>query len=239
MSGQSAAIADFWNAAASSFDEEPDHGLRADSTRGAWADLLRSCMPAPPAEVLDVGCGTGSLSLLLAQAGHRVTGVDLSSEMIEKARAKLAAARAEARLLVGDAARPPTGGRLFDVVLCRHLVWTLPDPEATLRRWVGLLREGGRLVLVEGQWRREAGEGGEAGESARPYVAGAGADALPWLGGISAADLAACVRPLVADLRVESLSGIPELWGGPVADERYIVIGEIASAPMRSRTARW
>jgi 2-polyprenyl-3-methyl-5-hydroxy-6-metoxy-1,4-benzoquinol methylase len=42
--------------------------------------------------VLDVGCGTGSLSALLAAAGHRVTGVDLAPRMIEQARAKLAAA---------------------------------------------------------------------------------------------------------------------------------------------------
>jgi ubiquinone/menaquinone biosynthesis C-methylase UbiE len=219
MSDHTDAIAEYWNAAASSYDEEPDHGLRADGTRAAWTALLRSCVPAPPAEVLDVGCGTGSLSLLLAQAGHRVTGVDLSSAMIEQARAKLASAQVEATFLVGDADAPPTDGRQLDVVLCRHLVWTLPDPEAALRRWVGLLRPGGRLVLIEGRWRGP-------GEITAPYAAGTGT--LPWLGGISAADLAARVRPLVADLRIEPLSAIPELWGGPVADERYSLIGEIA-----------
>lgn len=214
-----AAIADYWNAAAASFDEEPDHGLRADATRVAWAGLLRSWVPAPPAEVLDVGCGTGSLSLLLAQDGHRVTGVDLSPGMIGQARAKFAAARAEGRFLVGDAAVPPTGGARFDVVVCRHLIWTLPDPEAALREWTGRLRPGGRLVLVEGRW-------GQAGESATPYADGAAT--LPWQAGVSAADLAACVRPLVAELRVEPLSGMAELWGGSVTDERYALIGELA-----------
>ncbi|MGP3984210.1 class I SAM-dependent methyltransferase [Streptomyces sp. KR80] len=219
MADLSAAIADYWDAAAASFDEEPDHGLRADRTRAAWESLIRECLPDAPVDVLDVGCGTGSLSLLLAEAGHRVTGVDLSAEMIEKARAKFAAADLESRFLVGDASVPPTGDETFDVVLCRHLVWTLPDPVAALGEWVARLPPGGRLVLIEGRWR-------EATQDSTPYVSGA--DVLPWQGGVSATDLAAYVRPLVADLRVLPLNEDPRLWGGPVVDERYAVVAEIA-----------
>jgi SAM-dependent methyltransferase len=43
------------------------------------------------------------------------------------------------------------GERRFDVV-ARHLLWTLPDPAAALRRWIGLLRPRGHLVFVEGRW---------------------------------------------------------------------------------------
>ncbi|NUK04785.1 class I SAM-dependent methyltransferase [Streptomyces lunaelactis] len=212
----SAAITDYWDAAASAFDDEPDHGLRADETRNAWAGLLHSWVPSGPLDVLDAGCGTGSLSLLLAEAGHRVTGVDLAPRMIDEARAKLTAAGLAARFLVGDAANPPTGDQRFDVLLSRHLVWTLPDPEAALREWVTRLRPGGRLVLIEGRWR-------EAGQQGVPYVPEA--ESLPWNGGIGAEALAATVRPLVADVRVEPLSGNPHLWGGPVTDERYALIG--------------
>lgn len=218
MTDPAASITDYWDAAASAFDDEPDHGLRAGPTRAAWARLLGSWLPSHPVDVLDAGCGTGSLSLLLAEAGHRVTGVDLAPRMVEQARTKLAAAGHGARFLVGDAAIPPTGDRRFDVLLSRHLVWTLPDPEAALREWVTRLRPGGRLVLVEGRWR-------EAGQKGVPYVPEAAS--LPWNGGIGAAELAAAVRPLVADLRVEPLSGDPHLWGGPVTDERYALIAEI------------
>jgi SAM-dependent methyltransferase len=138
--------------------------------------------------------------------------------MVDQARAKLAAAGLTARFLVGDAAIPPTGDRRFDVLLSRHLVWTLPDPEAALREWVSRLRPGGRLVLVEGRWR-------EAGQKGVPYVPEAAS--LPWNGGIGAAELAAAVRPLVAEVRVEPLSGDPQLWGGPVTDERYALIAEV------------
>ncbi|MET7333970.1 class I SAM-dependent methyltransferase [Nonomuraea sp. NPDC005650] len=212
MSDLTTAITGYWDTAAPTFDEEPDHGLRAERTRAAWDRRLRAWISPDPVDVLDVGCGTGSLSGLLAAAGHRVTGVDVAPRMIEQARAKLSSAGLAGRFLVGDAAAPPTGEDRFDVVLCRHLVWTLPAPEAALREWTGRLRPSGRLVLVEGRWR----------ETGAPYVEGAGS--LPWNGGLSAADLAAAVRPLVSDLRVEPLSDDADLWGGPVHDERYAII---------------
>ncbi|MFF8271822.1 class I SAM-dependent methyltransferase [Streptomyces sp. NPDC016562] len=218
MTDRTASITAYWDAAAAAFDDEPDHGLRADNTRAAWARLLYSLMPTDPVDVLDIGCGTGSVSLLLAEAGHRPTGVDLAPRMVEQARTKFETAGLAGRFLVGDAMKPPTGKQRFDVVLSRHLVWTLPDPEAALREWVTRLRPGGRLLLVEGRWR-------EAGQRNVPYVAGA--ESLPWNGGISAEDLAAAMRPLVAAVRIEPLGSDPDLWGGPVDDERYALIADV------------
>ncbi|WP_225795599.1 class I SAM-dependent methyltransferase [Streptomyces aculeolatus] len=214
----STAIGAYWDGQAAVFDDEADHGLRDDATRAAWAARLESWIGRPAADVLDVGCGTGSLTCLLAAAGHRVTGVDLAPRMVERARAKAAAAGLEARLFVGDAAVPPTGDDRFDVVLSRHLVWTLPEPEAALREWVARLRPGGVLVLVEGRW-------GAAAPVAEPY--GAGTGVLPWSGGVGAEALAGAVRPLVADVRVEDLGGDEQLWGRPVTDERYVLMGRV------------
>jgi len=205
-------IAGFWDAAAASFDAEPDHGLRDPAVREAWARRMEAWLPAPPADVLEPGCGTGSLALLAAEAGHRVVGVDLSPRMVGLARAKL---RGQAAVVLAcDAADPPVGAQRFDAVLVRHLVWTLPDPHAALRRWVSLLRPGGRLVLVEGRW---------GGAASPPYVAGA--ECLPWSAGVAAATLAEAVRPLVARHRVEPLDD-PALWGRPVEDERYALVAE-------------
>ncbi|GEK21899.1 class I SAM-dependent methyltransferase [Cellulomonas xylanilytica] len=207
-------IARYWDAAAAGFDDEPDHGLRDPATRAAWASRLAGWLPSGPWDVLDLGCGTGSLSALLAQVGHRVTGVDVSPQMIERARTKLADAGLPATFVVGDAADPP--GDPVDVVLVRHLVWTLPDPRAALARWVGLLRPAGTLVLVEGRWATGDGD---------PYVTDA--PPLPWGGGVTAAELAATVAPLVSGLRVELLGDDDALWGGPVTDERYALVARL------------
>ncbi|QGV78013.1 class I SAM-dependent methyltransferase [Streptomyces ficellus] len=139
--------------------------------------------------------------------------------MVERARAKCAAAGFAGRFLIGDAGELPREGEVFGVVLARHLVWTLPEPEAALRAWVGRVRPGGRLVLVEGRWR-------EADRDDVPYVAGA--EALPWRGGIGADDLAAAVRPLVGGpVRVQRLDGERDLWGGAVTGERYALIARV------------
>ncbi|MEU6539888.1 class I SAM-dependent methyltransferase [Streptomyces sp. NPDC047000] len=190
-----------WDAEAAGFDDEPDHGLRDPEVRAAWARRLRGWLPARPADVLDLGCGTGSLSLLAAEQGHRVTGVDRSPAMVERARTKLAGR--DAAFLVGDAAAPPVGEQRYDVVLVRHVLWTLPAPARVLRQWRALLRPGGRLVLIEGVW-------GTAGPVGIP------ADLLTGL-----------LEPLAGELRVERLSDDPLLWGREVTDERYAVVAVV------------
>ncbi|MFF6782201.1 methyltransferase domain-containing protein [Streptomyces sp. NPDC012510] len=187
-----------WDAEAATFDDEPDHGLRDPVVREAWAARLRDWLPPHASDVLDLGCGTGSLSLLAAEQGHRVTGIDASPAMVALARGK--AAGRPAVFLVGDASAPPVGEERFDVVLVRHVLWALPDPGRVLRRWCGLLRPGGRLVLVEGVWG-----------TISPV-------------GIPADRLYELVAPLVSDAVVEWLGDNSPLWGKEVEDERYAVL---------------
>jgi SAM-dependent methyltransferase len=184
-----------WDAEAEAFDEAADHGLRDPAVRAAWRSLLVSLVPAPPAQVAELGCGTGTLSLLLADEGHAVDGVDFSPAMVTRARAK-AEGRRNVRFVVGDAAAPALDRAAYDVVLCRHVLWALPDPAAALRRWVDLLAPGGRLVLVEGRWFNGAG--------------------------LSAAET---VRLVEATGRPAELTLLPEpaYWGREITDERYVV----------------
>ncbi len=188
---------DQWNAQAAEFDDEPDHGLRDPEVREAWRALLRETLPAPPARVLDLGCGTGTLSELVAAEGYDAVGVDFSPAMIERAMAKRGSAGRPV-YLVGDAARPPVTGP-FDVVLCRHVLWALPDQEAVLRRWSRLLTDRGRLVLIEGHW-----------------ATGAGLTAAEVLARLAQANRRGIVRHLPE----------ADYWGRAITDERYLVISQ-------------
>jgi ubiquinone/menaquinone biosynthesis C-methylase UbiE len=187
----------FWDDQVASFDDEPDHGLRDPAVREAWRLLLRSVLPARPAHIADLGCGTGSLAVLLAEDGHQVIGIDLSARMIAAAIGKASEARVAATFRQGDASFPELDASSFDAVVVRHLTWALPAPDDALRRWTTLLRAGGRLVLIEGRWSTGAG--------------------------ITARQLADIVRPIIPDVEVRPLTD-QALWGAPIIDERYVLI---------------
>jgi SAM-dependent methyltransferase len=188
--------AEAWDAASTTFDLSADHELRSPRVRAAWTGLLARILPEPMSRVADLGCGTGSLTLLAADLGHRVDGVDFSPRMIALARLK-AGGRAGVTFSLGDAASPALQPNHYDVVLCRHVLWALPDRAAALTTWTGLLRPAGKLVLVEGKWSTGAG--------------------------LSAAETAALLRQAGHDLVLEHLTD-PDYWGGPITDERYVAV---------------
>jgi SAM-dependent methyltransferase len=183
-----------WDAEADAFDLEPDHGMLRPETREAWWTLLESLLPKAPARVADLGCGTGTVSVLLAEHGYEVTGIDLSPRMIDRARAKAQSAGLGMRFEVGNAGEPELEPGAFDVVFARHVVWALPDPTAALQRWAALLAPGGRFVFVEGFWSTGAGLRADA--------------------------LHALVAPVMRDVEVTPLPD-PTLWGKVLDDERY------------------
>jgi ubiquinone/menaquinone biosynthesis C-methylase UbiE len=109
--------------------------------------------------------------VLLAECGAEVVGIDLSPGMVEQAGRKARLAGQAVEFLVGDASDPELPNGSVDVVLSRHLLWTLGDPVAALSRWARLLTTRGRLVLIEGRWFH-----------APPTAAGG--HGLPWDGGL-------------------------------------------------------
>lgn len=186
----------YWSRLAGTYDEEADHGLGPDDVRRAWRDRLTGWLPAERSDVADLGCGTGSLAVLAAEQGHRVTGVDFADAMIERAQEKAYDAGVKVRFVVGDASTPPLVPNSVDVVLVRHVLWALPDPATAVAAWSTALRPGGRFVLVEGTWSTGAG--------------------LP------SADVVALLAPHAEDVVAERLDD-PVLWGQEIDDERYVV----------------
>jgi len=188
----------YWNDEAPNFDDEPDHGLRDLIVYEAWVSLLKTWLPAAPSTLLDIGCGTGSLSVVLAGLGYEVTGVDLSPSMITFAKAKALTKGLDVEFTIMDAAFPGLAPRQFNAIICRHLLWALPQPDNVLQRWTRLLKQNGTLVLVEGFW--------EAG------------------GGLHLDEVRKILPSSFTGVTIENLSDHPDLWGKHVPDERYVII---------------
>jgi ubiquinone/menaquinone biosynthesis C-methylase UbiE len=146
------AITKRWDDSSVTYDDHAGHGIKSDEEREAWKETFKKALPTGAADILDVGCGTGELSLLLAEMGYRVTGLDLSDKMLEKAKAKAAACGLDIRYEKGDAENPPFGDNAFDGVFTRHVLWTLPNPAKALEGWKRVLKDGGRVMIVDGVW---------------------------------------------------------------------------------------
>src|SRR5262245_53238423 len=99
----------WWNDDAATYDHTPSHAASDPAEAAAWRAALLRFLPPPPASVLDVGAGTGAMTLLAAELGFRVTALDLSEEMLGRARLKAAERGLDVAFHVGPGSDPPAG----------------------------------------------------------------------------------------------------------------------------------
>jgi ubiquinone/menaquinone biosynthesis C-methylase UbiE len=229
-------VAAHWNRRAANFDSDFGHSIAIPEERAAWDRILglvtggRSGLDA-----LDCGCGTGFLCLELAARGHRVTGVDFAPAMLAEAERKRAERGADIRFEAGDAENLRFADKSFDLVTCRHVLWTLPHPEAAVAEWVRVLRPGGRVAIIDSQF--DPGNLTPQRENARASSEYAEiGDRLPFLGGRPREEIEALLAGLglgnigsdpVADLVAAQAERMAREGREPVARRRYIAWGEV------------
>jgi ubiquinone/menaquinone biosynthesis C-methylase UbiE len=146
-------IAERWDKDSAVYDSYPAHGLQNGDEKREWLKLLRSLVGEEPCRILDVGAGTGFLSLLLGELGHTCRGIDLSEGM-------LARAREEANIQnirgvsfeVDDAENISADDGMYDVVINRHLLWTLPHPREAIYEWLRVTKKGGQVIILDADW---------------------------------------------------------------------------------------
>ncbi len=158
-----------WDVSSETYDAHHGHGVKSDEEAKAWKKAFDSVFPKGKLKVLDVGCGTGEISMLLASMGHQVTGLDLSDKMMEKGRIKAKERGLDIKFQLGDAEYPPFDDGTFDVVINRHLLWTLPHPQEAINSWRRVLKDGGVLVVIDGVW-----DDGSLETRIRSFIAGLG-----------------------------------------------------------------
>lgn len=149
-------IRDYWSRRAETFDHDFGHAIADGNEAAAWAAPMRAHLGPAPARVLELACGTGEVTRLVHDLGHDVTALDFSEAMLARARIKHMG-KPRLRFLHADATRTMEPDGQYDAVLCRHLVWTLTEPEVALADWFRVLRPGGRLLVYDGDWSAPSG----------------------------------------------------------------------------------
>jgi len=144
--------ASFWDKVAEKYAKDSIGDMEAyEQTRDRMRDILQ-----PHHRVLEIGCGTGSTALELADCVDRYVGTDLSLKMIAIAQSKLSSETPDnLRFAVHDAEMVPSG--THDVILALNLFHLLPDLEDVLAQLFDALPTGGMLIsktslLGDGLW---------------------------------------------------------------------------------------
>lgn len=140
---------EYWNGAAGQRWVAEQDALDA-MLRPFGDAALAAARPARDEAVLDVGCGCGDTSLVLAGLvgrGGRVVGLDASAPMLARARERLSSP-SNVTFVEGDASAEPVERGTFDLLFSRFGVMFFPDPAVAFGRLRTRLRPGGRLAFV-------------------------------------------------------------------------------------------
>jgi len=151
-------VESYWTKRADGFFE-----LRHDeieSTKSErWVKEISKLLPEGKAlNILDVGCGTGYFEVILGRLGHKITGIDLTEEMVSKANEMIGIYGIDdnAKALIGDGENPDFEPESFDVIISRNLTWTLPHPIDAYKNWHRLLKKDGILINFDAEYAKGA-----------------------------------------------------------------------------------
>lgn len=148
-------IVHYWEKRSESFLEQRRSEL-ANPIAKRWMKEIEKQIPAGRRlKILDVGCGAGFFSILLAKEGHEVFGIDLTPEMVENAIQLAEEENADCCFQVMDAENPMFADETFDVVISRNLTWTLPNAEHAYGEWMRVLKTGGVLLNFDANYGKE------------------------------------------------------------------------------------
>ena len=139
-----------WNISAEGYSKKVVPSDFVSPGKEIWTDLLLSVAPAKgKMDILDVGTGPGVFATLLALEGHHVIGIDISEKMLEEARENSARYGASPEYIRMDTEDLSFPERSFDMIVSRNVVWIMQDPEAVYRKWLQILKPGGRIVVFD------------------------------------------------------------------------------------------
>ncbi len=145
-------IVSYWEKRSGDFLEHKRAELHSPMSE-RWLYEIKNQLPQDRnLRILDVGCGAGFFSVLLAKEGYQVTGVDLTPDMVENARTLAEEEKTDCEFFVMDAENLRFADESFDVVISRNLTWILPDVKSAYREWVRVLKKGGIFLNFDANY---------------------------------------------------------------------------------------
>ena len=151
-------IARYWSLRAEGFETQRLREYESEK-RARWLAEFRKYLPdGRGLRILDVGTGTGFFACILTAEGHRVTGIDLTADMIAHARHMASALGLDVCFQVMDAEKTDFPQESFDAVVTRNLTWTLPHVAEAYREWFRILKPGGLLINFDADYFAALGE---------------------------------------------------------------------------------
>jgi SAM-dependent methyltransferase len=127
-----------------------DYGHFAKYLEPGALEFLSRIHIEPGTRVLDVACGAGQTAIPLSQAGAKVTGIDIATNLIEQARARAQAENLDVRFDEGDAEMLPYEDGSFDIVISLIGAMFAPRPELVAAELKRVCRPGGKIIM--GNW---------------------------------------------------------------------------------------
>lgn len=144
----------YWEGEAELYSEGIQRELNG-FQREAWLKLILANAPQKDSlHVLDIGCGPGFFSVILSSAGHLVTAVDCTDNMLEEARAHTRREGVTVTFRKMDSHKLDFAAESFDLIVCRNVTWSLADPQSAYKEWRRVLKPEGRLLVFDANWNR-------------------------------------------------------------------------------------
>lgn len=145
-------INDYWSIAAPKYGQKI-RGELSDEHSGKWLRKIMQFIPHNQSlDILDIGTGPGFFSIIMGKAGHNVTAIDCSTEMLDEARSNAKFSGVKARYIKMDAHKLDFPDNCFDLIISRNLTWTLYNPVAAYSAWQNVLRPRGKIIIFDANY---------------------------------------------------------------------------------------
>lgn len=146
-------IRQYWNSRAEGYTLSNREELEDEHRVFLWEQQIRRALNGRICRhVLDVGCGPGFFSVLLARLGYEVTAVDYTENMLAEARKNAVHYGVDIDFRRMDAQKLDFEDGIFDLVISRNVLWNLEQPEQAYREWFRVLKPNGTVMNFDGNF---------------------------------------------------------------------------------------